>query len=186
MTSELRDGSAGGKACGAREQARPPQPDESPNTNKEKSCENWAMLRLHSRRRVAGWLPGGEAVNLAETEHQEREERIQTRGERGRHQSCARPYWRARSPSACGGRAAASTPRPSAACPGPSLPARREPPRPPGPGARTLAARPPAPGWQDVPLGPPDSQLGRTNVRGNRIRLCDQLLADRGISMTLR
>lgn len=125
------------------------------------------------------WKPIAQLRRNAKKEKKEKK----SRGERKRHQSYARPYWRAQSPSACGGRAAASTPRPSAAGPGPSLPARREPPRSPGPGARTLAARPPAPGWQDVPLGPPDSQLGNTNVRGKRIKLCN-LLVDRGISMT--
>lgn len=89
------------------------------------------------------------------------------------------PYWRARSLSACDGRAAASTPRPSAACLGPNLPARQESRRPPEPGAQTLVARPPAPGWQDGQLGPPDLQLGNTNMPGNRIKLCNQQLVDR-------
>lgn len=83
------------------------------------------------------------------------------------------PYWRARSLSSCGGRAAASTPRPSAAGPGPSRPARREPPRPPGPGARTPAAQPPAPGWPDELLGPPDSRLGNTMWEGEEFRMCN-------------
>lgn len=162
---------------------RPPPPDDAPNTNKEKWSGNAAVLRLHSRRRIAGFPAWKPITQLRRNAKKEKKEK-KSRGERKRHQSCAGPYWRAQSPSACGGRAAASTPRPSAAGPGPSLPARREPPRSPGPGARTLAARPPAPGWQDVPLGPPDSQLGNTNVRGKRIKLCNQLLVDRGISMT--
>lgn len=98
-------------------------------------------------------------------ECQERKKKKREAESRGEHIKVAGPYWRVRSLSACGGRAAASTPRPLAACPGPSLLARQEPRRPPGPGARTLVARPLAPGWQDGPLGPPDLQLGNTSMK---------------------
>lgn len=73
MTSGLRDGLAGGAVCSARERAsvcpfrepasvRPPQPEESPNTSKEKSSENQATLCSYSG------LHGVEAINSAETE----------------------------------------------------------------------------------------------------------------------
>lgn len=74
MTSELRDGFAGGKVCRACERAserlstRPPPPGDAPNTNKEKWSGNAAVLRLHS-------LPCMEANSSVETERQERKKR---------------------------------------------------------------------------------------------------------------
>lgn len=73
MTSGLRDGLAGGAVRSARKRvsvcpfrepasAWPAQPEESPNTSKEKSSENQATLCSYS------WLNGVEAVNSAETE----------------------------------------------------------------------------------------------------------------------
>lgn len=169
MTSRLRDGLAGGQRAAHVSETQSALSESHRLFRLRNFMSHPALLRKSKAAmqkscvHIAGFL--AQKLWRQLTECQETKI-MNSRVKKERYRSCAGSYWRAQSLSACGGRAAVSTPRPLAACLGPRLPARQEPRRPPAPGARTLVAQPPAPGWRGGLLGPPDLQLGNTNMKG--------------------